>query len=200
MEENLKYCPVCKQTKSKIEFYKANHSKWDGLCFCCKDCYNYHMSLNKGKDRNYFRKLHIEVDPKYREYVYNLDKNSRKRCLEAQMLMGAKRRAKLKGLEFNLTKEDIIIPDKCPILEIPLFKGNKNCYYNSPTLDRIDNNKGYTKDNIQIISMKANSMKNAATFEELVKFADWIDRNIRRYSPNYRENESIELQDKEPVG
>ena len=199
MEENLKYCPVCKQTKSKEEFYNANHSS-DGLCFCCKQCYEEHKAINNGKDRNYFLKLRKKTDPKYLKYTYRIDRKSRERCLEAQMLQGARRRAKLKGLECDLTREDIIIPKECPILGIPLFKGTKSCYYNSPTIDRIDNSKGYTKDNIQIISMKANSMKNAASFEELIKFADWVDENIRRYSPNYREKESIELQDKELVG
>lgn len=200
MEENTKYCPVCKQIKSKTDFYKANHSKFDGLCFCCKDCYNYHMSINKGKDRNYFRKLHLRVSTEYRNYIKKLNRKSDEKCLVTQMLSGARRRAKLKNLECTLTREDIVVPKECPILGIPLYKGDKSCYYNSPTLDRIDNSKGYTKDNIQVISMKANSMKNAATFEELIKFADWINKNIRRDSPNYRENESIELQDKEPVG
>lgn len=200
MEENLKYCPVCKQTKPKEEFYKANHSKWDGLCFCCKDCYNYHMSLNQGKDRNYFRKLHIQVDPEFRAYVYAVGQKSRRKCIASSLYRGTRRRAKMKNLEFNLEKSDIIIPEFCPILKVPIVLGDKNNYDYSPTIDRIDNSKGYTKDNIQIISMKANSMKNSASFEELIKFADWVDENIRRYSPNYREKESIELQDKELVG
>lgn len=42
----------------------------------------------------------------------------------------------------------------------------------------------------------ANSMKNSATFKELETFCT----NILRYSLNNREDESIELEDKEPLG
>lgn len=42
--------------------------------------------------------------------------------------------------------------------------------------------------------MKANTMKNSATPEELRNFC----KNILRYSPNYTEKESTESEDKEP--
>jgi hypothetical protein len=37
----------------------------------------------------------------------------------------------------------------------------------SPSIDRIDSTKGYTPDNIQIISWKANRVKGYATLQEL---------------------------------
>ena len=86
------------------------------------------------------------------------------------ILNRAKRRALKYNLEFNLEPSDIIIPDKCPILEVPLFLGTKGNYEYTPSLDRIDNSKGYIKGNIQIISKKANSMKNSASLEELQTF------------------------------
>ena len=42
------------------------------------------------------------------------------------------------------------------------------------SIDAIDPTKGYNPDNIQIISMKANAMKNSASKEELAKFAEWV--------------------------
>lgn len=175
-----KFCPVCNQTKSTDEFYKSTKSlSTDGLQFLCSDCYNYHNSINQGKDRNYFRKLQAEVDKDFKEYLIKQKReNSRKNHIST-MLNNAKKRALKKGLEFSLTKEDIIIPDVCPILGVPFEIGTKENYDYTPTIDRINNNLGYTSNNIQIISNKANTMKNSASFEMLHTFADYIKQNIK---------------------
>jgi hypothetical protein len=91
----------------------------------------------------------------------------------------AKRRAKDKNFEFNIEVSDINIPTMCPILDIPILKvyteGKKSGPTpNSASVDRIDNNKGYVKGNVQVISHLANTMKASASPEELVKFAKWI--------------------------
>lgn len=44
----------------------------------------------------------------------------------------------------------------------------------TPSIDRIDATKGYTKDNIQVISKQANAMKWDSTKEELVEFAKGV--------------------------
>jgi hypothetical protein len=90
------------------------------------------------------------------------------------LLAGAKARAKRKGLEFDLKLDDIIIPANCPALGIPLQVAKKVSSANSPSLDRLDNTKGYTKDNVEIISLKANTMKGAGTLEDLQKLVAWL--------------------------
>lgn len=175
-----KYCPICDQIKSSDEFYKSTKSlSTDGLQFLCSDCYNYHNDLNKGADKNYFKKLQLSVNEEFKEYI-TLQKreNSRKNHIST-MLNNAKKRAIKKRLEFSLTKEDIIIPKLCPILKVPFIVGTKENYDFTPTIDRIDNSKGYTPDNIQIITNKANSMKNSADFVMLNNFANYIKENIK---------------------
>ena len=87
------------------------------------------------------------------------------------MLNRSKSRAKRKGFEHNIKLDDIIIPDNCPLLGIPLIKGENSVQANSPTLDRIDSSKGYVKGNVWVISYKANTIKSNATPEELLTIA-----------------------------
>jgi len=95
---------------------------------------------------------------------------------EWKMHQRAKQRCVSSGREFLLDVEDIVIPDTCPILGIPLNmnSGRSGAYKNSPSLDRIRNSEGYTKDNIQVISQKANAMKSSASKGELIRFANWV--------------------------
>lgn len=83
------------------------------------------------------------------------------------MLIQAKQRAIKKGLNFNIDKSDIIIPENCPLLNIPLFVGDGKLCANSPTIDRIICEKGYVKGNVMVISAKANTAKGNLSFAEL---------------------------------
>ena len=109
---------------------------------------------------------------------------------ENVILSRAKTRAKAKGLEFNLEVSDIVIPQKCPILGIPIINSigmNKRAgpVSNSPSLDRINNDKGYIKGNVMVISHKANTMKYTASPLELLKFAHWV---INTYEETYEQD------------
>lgn len=103
---------------------------------------------------------------------------------EKKMLSRARNRAKDRGLDFDISVDDILIPIKCPVLGIPLkqHKGRSGGQPDSPALDRIDNSKGYVKGNVVVISHLANQMKSSATKEELIKFAEWILSEYRQDS------------------
>lgn len=92
------------------------------------------------------------------------------------LLAGARRRARKYGVEFNLDISDIVIPEFCPVLGVPLVLirgrgGSNRMNQASPSLDRIDPRKGYTKGNVWVISWKANRLKCDATPDELLLFA-----------------------------
>lgn len=90
-----------------------------------------------------------------------------KRDLRRRLLFGARERASRLQLECSIKMEDIYIPLFCPLLKIPLRAGDGKVNFASPTLDRIDAAKGYVKDNIWVISHKANRIKSNATPEEI---------------------------------
>lgn len=91
---------------------------------------------------------------------------------EAQLLITAKQRAKKFGLEINISKKDIQIPYLCPFLEEPLVRTvGEGHNLMAPSLDRIDNTKGYVKGNVQVISRLANAMKNSASPKQLKTFS-----------------------------
>ncbi len=91
------------------------------------------------------------------------------------MWSAAKKRAVKKKVAFSLTPEDIPeIPTHCPILGIELFHGVKNQTPNSPSLDRIVPALGYVVGNIQVISQRANVIKNDATVEEVEAVARYM--------------------------
>tara|TARA_Y100000361_G_scaffold148280_1_gene160886 strand:- start:253 stop:735 length:483 start_codon:yes stop_codon:yes gene_type:complete len=94
------------------------------------------------------------------------NKNPKKR-----MMVQVKSRCKRRNIFFDLVPEDIEIPTHCPVLGIPLDKRDSD---HLPSLDRFDNSKGYTKDNINVISYRANHLKNDATFDEIEKLYDWM--------------------------
>ena len=86
---------------------------------------------------------------------------------ETRLLNYARRNAKRRGEECSLELKDIVIPEYCPVLGIKLEPGSHSHQDCSPSVDRIDSTKGYTKDNVWIISARANRIKNNATLEEI---------------------------------
>lgn len=99
------------------------------------------------------------------------------------MVLEAKRRSKKRGWDFDLEESDVVIPEVCPVLGIPLFRGyaegKRTPGPNSPSLDRVNPTLGYVKGNVRVISWKANRIKTDATAQEL----ELVLAYVRRVSP-----------------
>lgn len=91
------------------------------------------------------------------------------------MWKSAKYRAAKKGMEFTITEADIHIPDACPVLGIPLSTSTSGRQPNSPSLGRIDNSKGYTPSNIQVVSWRANRIKADALPDEMRRVLAYME-------------------------
>ena len=93
----------------------------------------------------------------------------RRKNPEKYLIQAARSRATMYGLRFTLTEDDIQIPTHCPILGIKLRKNIGGMKDNSVSIDRINNRRGYTPDNIVVVSLRANRLKSDASLDELKK-------------------------------
>jgi len=89
--------------------------------------------------------------------------------------------------ERMLILEQISLPTHCPILGLELNYDGKGVQSfvrgeDSPSLDQIIPSKGYTVDNVQVISWRANRIKNDATPEELMKIAQYMFKLTKKDS------------------
>jgi len=154
-----KQCNKCLELKNLSEFYRttSNQRSLDGLRKQCKQCHSSfsHNQPNRKEVANNYYKRKKEEDP------------------AVFMWKQAKHRAKYdyKDMEFTIMVEHILIPERCPYMGVPFQPLDKKYGY---SLDRIDSDKGYTPDNIQVISRIANIMKNNATEQELISFAKGV--------------------------
>jgi len=91
---------------------------------------------------------------------------------EKVLFNSAKSRSKKNRTEFSIRVSDIVIPQLCPVLGMPLATnwaagGRHNPNWNAPSLDRIDPRRGYVPGNIRVISWRANSLKRDGSLEEM---------------------------------
>lgn len=113
-------------------------------------------------------------------WKYEYGVRYRQKHPEQVLYSSARERAKKKKIPFNITREDIVIPEYCPILDVKLKikVGSHGGGPFSPSLDRIVPELGYVKGNVRVISLLANNMKSNANNEQLLQFAKWIQENI----------------------
>lgn len=92
-------------------------------------------------------------------------------------LYNAKRRSIRKSMPFDLDLNylESIYTTECPIFNIEFKWGSADGRYNCPSLDRIDNDKGYVKGNVIFVSSKANTIKSTVVHpKELYAVADFL--------------------------
>ena len=120
-------------------------------------------------------RLELKKAPPFRrdcKVCYNAYKRTQPKYYIRKMLQHARNRARIHSRVFDITIEDISIPEYCPVLNIALVHGwedDENC----PTLERINNNKGYTPDNIMIVSALSNRVKNSATWQQIIEVGEF---------------------------
>jgi hypothetical protein len=161
-EPGLKLCTKCREYAEVSRVKLVKRKKLFGICVDCS---------NPTVEGTCLCKKHLNNRR-------TKEQNKRITNPEVKLLNGSKTRAKRNNIEFTITEKDVVIPIFCRYLHIPLIQGIGGFIDNSPTLDRVDNTKGYIPGNIEVISYKANRMKSNATQEELLSFAQTIEEDF----------------------
>lgn len=72
-------------------------------------------------------------------------------------------------MDFDLVYHQLTIPALCPVFQTPMVK---------PSLDRRDNDKGYTRENTFVISDRANRLKNNLSLKEVKMLAIYMEDSM----------------------
>ena len=179
---HTKTCRVCdvvlvsgsKTTNPKGNCYQCNMNLGQRICNSCVQKYKRKHVSNARKSKQVGDNQHLQ-----------------------DMQKAAAGRAKKHNVPCTLKVKDLrdIITKECPILGIKFElnkegqkwgKGKgKNNWQNSPSLDRIVPEKGYVKDNIIIVSLMANSIKNQATPEQILTVGKYYKKLYKEKGINY---------------
>lgn len=164
-----------------VEDYHKDKSQKDGFARICKAC---QKSFNQA-----YARLHPEKVKETRKRSQIKDrplKKDRRRKWRTKnpgkaLLEGIKSRAKKLNVPFDLKHEDIVIPEFCPILGIKIESaGTGSDRWSNPSVDRIIPELGYTKENIAVMSYRANMIKSNGTAEEHERIAEWMRQQTKR--------------------
>lgn len=165
----MKNCTHCGRLLSIDNFSKSKSSA-HGYRSWCKYCIN--ISRNSEENK-------LKCKEYYNSRGRELTKLKKENNIQKYLYDSAKARAKSRNEEFSINISDIIVPELCPILGIKMYYHRGIKHDDSYSLDRIDSNKGYTKENIWVISLRANRIKNDSNPNELRVIADAVEKQLK---------------------
>lgn len=185
----MKICTKCLLEKPESCFSRQSKNK-DGLQYACKECDRFERVRRKKLSAAYQREYLSRPDKKLHRQIYAKEyRSTRKREISenariyysdpknraVKIIQNTRTRCRNMSIPFEISVDDIPMPEFCPILGVPIDYNMGHGYLSrySPSIDRIDNDKGYIPGNVQIVSRKANTMKSDATPKELLEFARW---------------------------
>ena len=130
-----------------------------------------------------------EIDSDKKMYCSGMCKKLDNKSSYYSYLKDVRRRSMVKKLDFDLTEHfikellEVTQNNKCAVTNCPIKIKNKNeesFLFETASLDRRDNTKGYTKDNVQWVMLGINYMKMDCTVEELYKTLDLIKEYYKK--------------------
>jgi|ERR1700731_185864 len=97
------------------------------------------------------------------------------------MLYSARNNAKRNNLPCTIKKNDVVIPEFCPLLGIKIECTSGPRTDNSPSLDKIIPEFGYVPGNVWVVSWRANRLKSDSTLTELRMLVENLSKVVRKF-------------------
>jgi hypothetical protein len=171
-------CRACEETKPRAEFVidKGFPTTLCRLCHraLCRQRYAENREHRKAQERAR-RAAAKAVDPEGWKKQERERKHTRRDADPVGYILTRTRMvAKQASLPFDLERDDIFIPEFCPVLGLrltPLGEGRGEA---APEIDRLVPALGYARGNIAIISHRANRLKQDGTAAEHERVAAWM--------------------------
>jgi hypothetical protein len=168
IKKQKRYCS--KECSKKFNDCRRRNTKGEKICLTCGNVF-----LDGRADKKYCsekcgnRFRGIKWENQNKEKLKQIRRDYRQESWPRFAISRVKHRAKQQGIDFDLVPNDLNIPEFCPVLNIKLNYQNvgSGFHSDSPSIDKIDPKGGYTKENVRVISARANLLKNDATVEEL---------------------------------
>jgi 5-methylcytosine-specific restriction endonuclease McrA len=187
-----KNCPKCGGVKLLACFY-ASENYDGGYSTYCIPCISENNKKNREKyrerNREYVRKRYKENES-VRDKIRRNAKASRERAKKNPALYRARRffEGKRDGIAVDVTIDFIeslfLAATECKCcgkkLAIQLRTKDSKKYRSDPdgpSIDRVNNSKGYTRKNIAVICWECNFRKTDLTLEDLAMMIDYVKRN-----------------------
>lgn len=137
--------------------------------FTGKACKNGHIAPRNTKSGVCYKCTNACGRKWYNKNKQNIDWKKKR------IINNIKNRAKAKKIPFNINVNDLIWPTHCPVLGIELDYSGKD-RWRQVSLDRTNPALGYIKDNVVVMSMRANAIKYDASIEELQKVLNYLQQ------------------------
>lgn len=177
-----KICIVC--GKEFFKKPKTTHKKWENQKCCSKECS--HINL---KNINNIKKICPICGKEFIACCINKERHifCSKECQRKNFnSIFKKKRIGNLNIRFGEIKGSAVKRNLEFLIDIDFYKDNifdKECYYcgekyDGMGIDRIDNTKGYIKDNCVPCCGKCNSMKQQMTFNEFIEHCNKIINTV----------------------
>jgi hypothetical protein len=158
----MKKCTKCNDFKEENQFYKTPHGNTRWCKECLKTLSRERVADGRDKESKIRYNLRNGIEAKQRIKYTDIQR------VAVDQFNNIRKRAIIRGLEFNITKEWVIT-------EFEAFCNNN--YYETeagspfkPSVDRLDAKRGYTLDNVRVIWLIENLCRNTFTDDQVLEF------------------------------